>query len=544
MAHFKKQQHMKQALTLLTTLLLFTGQVFGQLQDLIKKNEKAIFAIYTYDDYGVATGIGTGFFISADGIGLSNYHVLEGASRGVVKTIDGKTYEIGQIISSSEQADLVKFKINTKGETTTFLTTKSTSLEKGEKIFVIGNPHGFESSVSEGIISSVRPSDDYGTVLQITAPISAGSSGSPVMTFDGKVIGVATFQFTKGQNLNFAVGINSVNNLKTSNNTFSAARPDMLIINERCPTNSELILNSIEFKDYETILNFSFTNVSMGFGASMAIWSSFKNKDDMFVIQDLNTLERYYARSSTIGNSRENGTSVALGETKRFKVIFPPIPKNIKKVNIMEGLSSSWKFLDLDLSKFTNLEKQNTDNHIKNYALVKLENKKFDEAKTLLSESVEANKADHDAYNIMGIISYIMDNNYDALLFFSKAIEVAPNNPIYYFNRYTVYFEQKKDYENSLKDINNAIKILPSQGDYYQFRAYIYMAQKDWKKAVSDWDMAINLMGEIGYLYKYRGNCKTWINDFSGACRDWKEAYRLSGYRDNELNETIKKNCR
>ncbi len=91
MAHFNEQQHMKQTLTLLTTLFLFTGQVFGQLQDLIKKNEKAIFAIYTYDDYGVATGIGTGFFISADGIGLSNYHVLEGASRGVVKTIDGKT---------------------------------------------------------------------------------------------------------------------------------------------------------------------------------------------------------------------------------------------------------------------------------------------------------------------------------------------------------------------------------------------------------------------------------------------------------------------
>lgn len=535
---------MKQTFTFLATLLLFTGQVFGQLQDLIKKNEKAIFAIYTYDEYGVATGIGTGFFISADGIGLSNYHVLEGASRGVIKTVDGKIYEIGQIISSSEQADLVKFKVNTKGETTPFLTTKNVALEKGEKVFVIGNPHGFESSVSEGIISSIRQSDYYGTVLQITAPISPGSSGSPVMTLDGKVIGVATFQFSKGQNLNFAVGINSISYLKTSNNSFSVSRPDILIINERCPTNSELMLNSIEFKDYETILNFSFTNVSMGYGASMQIWISFKDKDDMFVIQDLNTLEKYYAKSSTIGTSRENGTKVALGETKRFKVIFPPIPKNIKRVNIMEGLSSSWKFLDLDLSKYTNLEKQNTENHVKNFALVKLENQKYDEAKTLLSESVETNKADHDAYNIMGIISYIMDNNYDALLYFSKAIEVAPNNPIYYFNRFRVYFEHKKDYDNALKDINAAIKILPSQGDHYQYRAYVYMIQKEWKKAVSDWDMAINLMGEFDYLYEQRGNCKTWLNDFTGACRDWREAYRLSGYRDKELNEKIKKYCK
>lgn len=535
---------MKQTVAFLITLFLFTGQVFGQLQDLIKKNEKAIFAIYTYDDYGVATGIGTGFFISGDGIGLSNFHVLEGASRGVVKTVDGKSYQIDKIISSSEQADLIKFKVDTKGEITPFLTTKSSTLEKGEKVFVIGNPHGFESSVSEGIISSVRPSDEYGTVLQITAPISPGSSGSPVMTFDGKVIGVATFQFAKGQNLNFAVGIGSTNFLKTATTTFTTSRPDMLIINERCPTNSELMLNSIEFKEYETVLNFSFTNVSMGYGASMQIWSNFNDKDEMFVIQDLNTLERYYAKSSTIGTSRENGTSIGLGETKRFKVVFPPVPKNLKRVNIMEGLSSSWKFLDFDLTKYTNLEQQNTESHSKNYALVKLENKQYDEAKTLLSEAVEVNKADHDAYNIMGIISYIMDNNYDALLYFSKAIEVSPNNPIYYFNRYRVYFEHKMDYDNALKDINAAIKILPSQGDHYQYRAYVYMAQKEWKKAVSDWDMAINLMGDIWYLYKARGNCKTWIDDISGACRDWKEAYKLSGYADKELNETIKKYCR
>jgi len=120
----------------------------------------------------------------------------------------------------------------------------------------------------------------------------------------------------------------------------------------------------------------------MGYGASMQIWTNLKDKDKMFVIQDLNTLECYYAKCSTIGTSRENGTSIGLGETKRFKVIFPPVPKNLWRVNIMEGLSSSWKFLDFDLTKYTNLEQQNTETHSKNYALVKLENKQYDVAKT------------------------------------------------------------------------------------------------------------------------------------------------------------------
>jgi serine protease Do len=535
---------MKQTFALLTILLIFTSQVFGQFQDLIKKNEKAVFAIYTYDDYGAATGIGTGFFISTDGIGLTNFHVLNGAARGIIKTVDGKTYQIDRIISSSEQADLIKFKVNTKGEITAFLTLKYTPLEKGEKVFVIGNPHGFESTVSEGIISSIRPSVEYGSVIQITAPISSGSSGSPVMTLDGKVIGVATYQFAKGQNLNFAVSISSISFLNTITTTnFITSKPNLLIINERCLTNSQLLLNSIEFKEYETVLNFSFTNVSMGFGESMQIWTNFQERDETFVIQDLNTLQNYFAKSATIGTSRENGTSIGLGETKRFKVIFPQIPRNLKRINIIEGISSSWKFLNLDLTKYTNIEQQNTESHNKNIALTKLENKKFEEAKTLLSDVVQTNKYDHDAYNIMGIISYILDNNYDALTYFSKAIELSPIDDIYYFNRYTVY-RYKDDYINALKDINSAIKIKPYKGDYYQYRAIIFTQQKEWKKAVSDWDMAINIMGEGYYLLKYRGLCKSWLEDFSGACRDFNLAYKLDDFQDSQLKQWIEQNCK
>lgn len=535
---------MKKVVCIYLTLVLLSVQAYGQLKDIIKKNEKAIFAIYTYDDLGIATGMGTGFFISDDGVGLTNYHVLEGASSGVVKTVEGKAFEIEQIISSSEIADIVKFKVNTKGEPTPLLTIKNSKIEKGEKVFVIGNPHGFESSVSEGIISSVRKIDDIGTLLQTTAPISPGSSGSPLMTLDGKVIGIATYQFSEGQNLNFAVSINSMDLLQTSSIPIGNTSPNMLIINERCRSNSELILNSIELNNQETVLNFSFTNVSMAYGPSMQIWTSLKNEEDMFFIQDLTTLEKYYAINSTLGTSRENGTSVALGETKRFKVTFPQLPKNITRVNIMEGLTSSWNFLDIDLTKYTNLDYQDTENHSKNIALVKLENQEFEEAKSLLNEIVASNQADHDSYNLIGIISYILDNNYDALLYFSKAIEISPNNPIYYFNRFRVYFEQKKDYDNALKDINAAIKILPNQGDHYQYRAYIYMSLEEWEKAVSDWDMAINLMGDDPYLYEVRGNCKTWLNDFAGACTDWSKAYKLSGYLNIELNNKIKEYCK
>jgi len=539
---------MKKSILTIILLTSFSVISFGQVsfKDLIATNEKAVFSVFTYDDFGVPSGSGTGFFISGSGTGITNFHVLKGASTAIIKLNDKSTYKITEIIESNQDADLIKFKIeNTNAKVFPFLTIKTTELQKGEKIFVIGNPHGFESSVSEGIVSSLRETEGYEEVIQITAPISPGSSGSPVMTMDGKVVGVATFQYSEGQNLNFAVASKMISKLNVQNKKLTSNNnTNFIVINEQCKGNSELILNSIEYQIDKTILNLSFTNVAMGYGDYMLIWTQLETKDKTFFIQDLNTMEKYFATGSTIGTSRSDGTKVPLCETKRFKIYFPAIPKTTSKVNIMEGISSSWNFLNLDLSKYLNIENQQTNDYSRQFALTKLENKDFKEAKMLLSESVEKNKTDHDAYNVMGIISYILDNNYDALQYFSKAIELNPTNDIYYFNRFTVYYKQKRDYEKALEDISYAISTRPNQGDYYQYRAFIYMNQKEWKKATTDFDLAINLMGESSYLLKYRGNCKTWLQDFTGACRDWNDAYKLSNHSDTQIKEWISKNCR
>jgi tetratricopeptide (TPR) repeat protein len=89
-----------------------------------------------------------------------------------------------------------------------------TAPQEGESIFVIGNPYGLEGSVSNGIVSAVREIPGYGKIIQITAPISPGSSGSPVVNMRGQVIGVATLQAAEGQSLNFAVPSERILQLK------------------------------------------------------------------------------------------------------------------------------------------------------------------------------------------------------------------------------------------------------------------------------------------------------------------------------------------
>ena len=98
--------------------------------------------------------------------------------------------------------------------------------EVGERVIVIGTPLGLDKTVSDGIVSAVREIPGFGKIVQLTAPISPGSSGSPVMNMKGEVIGIATFFVVAGQNLNFAIPGERIARLTmgTGGNPFRARR--------------------------------------------------------------------------------------------------------------------------------------------------------------------------------------------------------------------------------------------------------------------------------------------------------------------------------
>src|SRR6185503_18351551 len=85
-----------------------------------------------------------------------------------------------------------------------------------ESVVVIGNPLGLEGSVTNGIVSAVRDIPTFGRIIQITAPISSGSSGSPVVNMQGQVIGIATLQITGGQSVNFAIPSERISQLQVA----------------------------------------------------------------------------------------------------------------------------------------------------------------------------------------------------------------------------------------------------------------------------------------------------------------------------------------
>lgn len=186
------------------------------LQSLIVKIQDAVFTVYAELDDGLSQG--SGFFISSDGIGITNYHVLDGANKAKIELRNGEQYIIAKILDYDPDTDLVKFKIDNGSREFKSLAIKKNSIQKGEPILNLSSPIGLEQTLSTGIVSSLRRDDTHGAIIQITAPISHGSSGSPVLDMKGEVIGVATFGFEEGQSLNFAVSALQINQLQKNLN--------------------------------------------------------------------------------------------------------------------------------------------------------------------------------------------------------------------------------------------------------------------------------------------------------------------------------------
>lgn len=177
------------------------------LPNLVKRVKPAVVAIATYDASGEALMTGSGFFLRPGQV-VTNLHVIRGAVRAEIKTLDGKgkVFPVNGTLAVDEEGDLALLSVDMPLASATRSTELAKDLpDEGETIFVIGNPLKLEGSVSDGIVSAVREVPNSYRIIQITAPISHGNSGSPVFNLKGQVLGVVTVKVTNGQNINLAI---------------------------------------------------------------------------------------------------------------------------------------------------------------------------------------------------------------------------------------------------------------------------------------------------------------------------------------------------
>ena len=342
--------------TLATTafLALLSSSINAQDASLIYQNSVgSTVTVYTNNGYG------SGFFIEQDVI-ATNYHVIENAYNVNVGFNNSSSKYNVSILAIDAYNDLALLKVN--GTSQKPLTISGKQTVPGEKIFVIGTPKGLQATISDGIVSGLR-NDQGRELIQITAPISPGSSGGPVFNKDGEVIGVCVMQFKEGQNLNFAIPYKYLNTLKTKKKetakpyTTSPPAPKVTgpavkgsgsyVVAKTSDNLSSLSLDYITRNGNETAFCFTYTNNS-GNNSMMTIWM------DNYKLYDRNT-QQYYSASHINLPGADAPKAVFDGESVRFTVTFTNLPANLTNFDLRESdcTETAFCFSGLSINNYT-----------------------------------------------------------------------------------------------------------------------------------------------------------------------------------------------
>ncbi|HEV3470384.1 MAG TPA: tetratricopeptide repeat-containing serine protease family protein [Pyrinomonadaceae bacterium] len=246
----------------LLALFVFAARAAAEetLPELVRRVKPAVVSVITYNASGEVALTGSGFFVRPGQV-LTNLHVVEGAARAEVRTFEGKgkTYLVSGVSALDEEGDLALLSVEMPAERASVADVAPGVPEEGERVFVIGNPLRLEGSVSDGIVSAVREVPSLGHIVQITAPISHGNSGSPVFNMRGQVVGVVTIRVMNGQNINLALGASRFGELKATDRPL---RFEELVSRAKVGRTAESVadwwykngLNSLWLGNYESAL--------------------------------------------------------------------------------------------------------------------------------------------------------------------------------------------------------------------------------------------------------------------------------------------------
>src|ERR1700733_9942747 len=176
-------------LSFLVCGLLVLGQsappsIMGKTPAQILSDNGANVALIVSSD-GDSSSLGTGFLVGDGSMLVTNFHVVKGARKLTVKLASGKVLEVKTAVGFDADEDIAVLRISPRTDHGLQLGDSDT-LEVGEPVVVISNPEGLDHTVSNGLISGIRRLQNWPKILQISAPISPGSSGGPVFNDRGQ----------------------------------------------------------------------------------------------------------------------------------------------------------------------------------------------------------------------------------------------------------------------------------------------------------------------------------------------------------------------
>ena len=474
-------------LAVITVLLLFRplstapAQTTLPAEDIAEKALAATVYLEMKDQNGKTLGFGSGFFLKPNLI-ATNYHVIEGAARGTAKLV-GKstTYNIEGVTATDKTNDLALLKVTAYGIKPLSLGDSDT-VRIGETVYVAGNPKGLEGTFSNGIISSRRDKDTKER-LQMTAPISPGSSGGPVLNRKGEVIGVSFAQHRAldAENLNFAIPSKYLKAL--------LARPKLV---------KPLIKRNDLSISAETYFLWGKAKYELGdYAGAIADYT-------MAIRLQPNNTKVYLSRGTLKFFLKQHSAAIA-----DYNIAIRLQPDNAT-IYLLRG------FVKADLGQ--------------HFAAIA----DFDTVIRLQPDNAEA-------YVSRGIVKTNLEQHFAAIADFDTVIRLQPDNAEVYVRRGGAK-SALEQHAAAIADYNIAIRLQPDNAEIYVRRGSLKALLEQYFAAISDFDIAIRLQPDNAEVYIGRGHVKSDLEQYAAAIKDYDTAIRLKpDYADAYLNKGIAK---
>ncbi len=247
----------------------------------IAKEGKAVVQVETLDEQGIVKGTGSGFIVTSDGVLVTNYHVIDKASRVRIKLDTGVVHEVIGVLIYDIKQDYAVLRVGAQNLPVVTLGS-STNIETGQKVVAIGSPFGLQNSVSDGIISSKSRVIEGVEMIQMTTPISPGSSGGALFNMEGEVIGITTATRVGGQNLNLALPIDVIKTPLASVNSLRLISFTEL---------KKIVYPRMSYTEFSAYLFNNFSAVKVGQDTIYLdrLWVRESNEGDtVFIFSDIN----------------------------------------------------------------------------------------------------------------------------------------------------------------------------------------------------------------------------------------------------------------
>jgi putative serine protease PepD len=182
--------------------------------ELVARAKRAVVLITTFDADGQPEKQGSGFLLAKDRV-ATNSHVVETASRIRITSFNGKTVFATSVVAMDKTSDLALLQLSEPFSEATPLELADVTPAAGQSLLLVSNPAGARGKVSFGVVGPSWKFVNFGERMQITAQVAPGSSGAPVVNFEGRVIGIAVMHVEGTENLSFAIPVARLRSLQS-----------------------------------------------------------------------------------------------------------------------------------------------------------------------------------------------------------------------------------------------------------------------------------------------------------------------------------------